>query len=201
MKNLTLILSIIALSISNVISFAGGKHAHSHDKQKKTNCTTEHAAMGHCSMEEDPTHKKANKHEHSNHHSGAHGHDSTVGKRVSIEQAEQTVRVDMLDSMRFVFNDTFEIKAGKTIRFDVSNKGQIRHEFSIGNVVDQESHAKIMMENPTMIHGDGEAAITVEAGETKTLTWRFEGNEEIVFACTLPGHYQAGMIHKQNIIQ
>lgn len=197
MKKLTLILSIITLSISNSIAFASGDHAHSHDKQQKVSCTAEHAAMGHCSMEES-THTKANKHDH---HAGAHGHNSTVGKPVNIDQAQQTVRVDMLDSMRFVFNDAFEIKAGKTIRFDVSNKGQIRHEFSIGNAVGQESHAKAMMENPTMVHGDGEAAITVDTSETKTLTWRFEGDEEIVFACTLPGHYQAGMIHRQNFVK
>ncbi len=189
MKKLILTISIIALSISSSITFAGGSHAHSHDKQKKASCTAEHAAMGHCTMAD------------SNHHDGAHAHVSTEGKPVNADQANQTVRVDMLDSMRFVFHDTFEIKAGQSIRFDVTNKGQIRHEFSIGNAVDQESHAKAMMENPDMVHGDGEAAITVEAGETKTLTWRFEGDEEIVFACTLPGHYQAGMIHKQSIVQ
>jgi len=196
MKKLTFPLSILALSLSNTTVFASGDHAHSHSEQKKVSCTAEHAAMGHCTLEE-PTHTKSNKHDH---HAGEPGHDSTVGKPVSVDQAQQTVRVDMLDSMRFVFHDTFEIKAGKTIRFDVTNKGQIRHEFSIGNAADQESHAKTMMENPTMVHGDGEAAITVEAGETKTLTWRFEGKEEIVFACTLPGHYQAGMIHKQNMV-
>jgi len=190
MKNLILSLSILALTVSSPITFAAGNHEHAHDKPKKANtCTTEHATLGHCTMET------------SDNGHGDHAHKSTVGKPVSEHEAQQTVRVDMLDTMRFVFNDEFEIKVDQTIRFEVTNKGQIRHEFSIGNAVDQESHAKAMMENPTMVHGDGEAAITVEAGETKILTWKFEGNEEIVFACTLPGHYQAGMIYKQNIVQ
>ncbi len=166
----------------------GGEHANSAEKAKPA-CSAEHAAMGHCEMD------KAGGHGHSD---GGHG--SSVGMPVESSKAMQTVNVDMLDTMRFVFNDKFDIKAGKVIQFKVTNKGKIRHEFSIGNFSEQEKHAKTMMANPTMNHGSGEAAITVEAGETKTLTWSFAGNEEIVFACTLPGHYQAGMFHKQTIV-
>jgi len=184
MKYLTL---TIALLIS-INTFAAGTHSHSHDaKPKKNTCTPEHAAMGHCKMED-----------HGNHNHG--GHSSAVGKP-SKATASETVHVDMLDSMRFEFKEEFTIKAGKTMSFLVTNKGAIDHEFSIGNALEQENHAKMMMANPTMQHGDGEAAITVKPGQTKTLTWTFAGNETVVFACTLPGHYQAGMFYKQNIIK
>lgn len=204
----SLIMSIVGvlLSSNTLAGSAGvgtGDHSHSAVKAKPA-CTAEHAAMGHCEME------KASSHGHgSMDHGSAHGHShdsmdhgsaSSVGMPVGSNKATQVVKVDMLDSMRFVFNDEFVIKSGKVIQFQVTNKGKIRHEFSIGNLSEQESHAKIMMANPSMDHGDGEAAITVDAGETKTLTWSFDGNEEVVFACTLPGHYQAGMYHKQTMI-
>jgi len=185
MKKFNLLFSTLFLISTSSISYAGGDHAHSHGNKKaaKVECTAEHAAMGHCKMS-----------------GGGHSHASKVGKPATADKATKVVRVDMLDTMRFVFNDQFEMKAGDIIRFEVTNKGKIKHEFSIGDEQDQLAHAKVMMENPDMVHGDGEAAITVDPGETKSLTWLFAGNEEVVFACTLPGHYQAGMLHKQKMV-
>ena len=182
---------------SNTFAGSGGihngDHGHAEDKAKPA-CTAEHAALGHCEMD------KSSSHGHGAGHGHGADHGGSVGMAVDSSKASQTVNVDMLDTMRFVFNEKFEIKPGKVVQFKVTNKGKIRHEFAIGNISQTESHAKVMMENPNMSHGDGEAAITVEPGETKTLTWSFAGNEEIVFACTLPGHYQAGMFYKQAVV-
>ena len=181
------LLSLISLFPLSVL--AGGTHDHEHEHEEKPKCTEEHAAMGHCTMDED-------------HHGAGHGnhaHKSTVGQPADADDATETIHVTALDTMRFEFDNEFEITPGKTITFVVTNTGKVRHEFSIGNEADQISHAEAMMKNPEMVHGDGEAAITLEAGETKSLTWKFDGDEEVVFACTLPGHYQAGMLRKQKI--
>lgn len=178
--NIKNILALTTLTLLSTTALASGSHEAKHDE--KPECTEEHAAMGHCEMDE-------MKH-----------HASKVGMRADASKATETVKVNALDTMRFEFDREFDISPGKTITFEVTNTGTLRHEFSIGNHSDQISHAETMMKNPGMMHGDGDAAISLEAGETKSLTWTFEGNEEIVFACTLPGHYQAGMLHKQKVL-
>ena len=37
-------------------------------------------------------------------------------------------------------------------------------------------------------------AVTVAAGETRVLTWRFEDAGEVLYGCHEPGHYEAGMV-------
>ena len=190
MKNIEEIMMKIVMLFFGVLlsvnlAMAGGDHAHSHGSKKSENsCIPEHAAMGHCKMSD-----------------GGHGHASKVGAPALADKATKVIRVDMLDTMRFVFKDEFEMKEGDIIRFEVTNKGKIRHEFSIGDEQDQRAHAEVMMKNPDMVHGDDDAAITVDPGKTKSLTWQFKGEGEVVFACTLPGHYQAGMLHRQNLIK
>ena len=176
--------------ISPVIATGPGEHSHNNSKPQEIECTAEHAKMGHCKM--DIT-------KHGGHHHGD-SHASAIGLPVKTENVSQTIYVDMLDSMRFNFSNKFEINPGRTIKFVITNKGKLRHEFSIGDSAEQERHAKAMMANPDMEHADGESGVTVEPGETKSLTWEFSGNGEVVFACTLPGHYQAGMFHKQQIV-
>lgn len=170
-----LVFWLFCCSVFATSSHAGGSHAHSHGDEGK-NCSQEHAAMGHCKPG---------------------GHASVVGQPVDASKAKQTVEVDALDSMRFVFHQPFVIEPGAVIQFVVTNKGQLRHEFSIGDAIEQQKHAEAMMAEPDMHHEDGGPAVTLEPGETKSLTWEFAGDAPVVFACTLPGHYQAGMVYTQ----
>lgn len=83
-------------------------------------------------------------------------------------------------------------------QFLITIKGEIPHEFSIGNQVEQKQHAEMMREMPGMVHADGNT-VTVEPGATKTITWLFEGDDTVVFACNIPGHYEAGMFHNARL--
>ncbi len=52
MKNLFLTIALLSLSTFNA-SFASSSGDHSHsEKKEKPKCTAEHAALGHCTMEE-----------------------------------------------------------------------------------------------------------------------------------------------------
>ena len=64
---------------------------------------------------------------------GDMGHKSAVGSPEVASRAERTVRVDLLDSMRFFFDAPLDLRRGEVVRFEVTNRGSIRHEFSIGN--------------------------------------------------------------------
>lgn len=131
----------------------------------------------------------------------SHAHKFAVGEPANPDQAHRVLRVSMLDSMRFVFDPPLDsIRGGEIIRFVVTNKGQIPHEFSIGDRAEQEQHRKMMRAMPNMKHADPNT-ITVEPGMSGELVWKFAGKGEVVFACNIPGHFEAGMHHGATITE
>ena len=153
-------------------------------------------------------------------HGGGHGHDESqdqssshddhstekmhqhddkkgpVGSPAQAADAQKTILVSLTDKMRINFDAALsEIKSGTIIQFIINNDGKIPHEFSIGNQAEQKEHAEMMRTMPGMTHADGNT-VTVEPGKSKTLTWQFEGDDVVVFACNIPGHYEAGMYRK-----
>jgi len=129
--------------------------------------------------------------------SGTHSHSHDDAKYSVGEPgkgiADRSVSVSMRDTMRFVFEPALGgLKQGETIEFDVSNDGQIQHEFSIGNAEDQVKHAIMMREMPDMKHSDPNT-VSLAPGESAKLSWKFMGKDTVVFACNIPGHFEAGM--------
>jgi uncharacterized cupredoxin-like copper-binding protein len=129
------------------------------------------------------------------HHAKGHAgmHASKVGGPATVDAVSRTIRVDLLDTMRFAFDAPLDLKQGDAVRFVVTNRGQIRHEFSIGSSDEQDSHRAMMRNMPNMVHDDPNA-VTVDPGQTRELIWRFDGDEPVVFACNIPGHAEAGMV-------
>ncbi|MEN8175498.1 MAG: copper-binding protein [Pseudomonadota bacterium] len=130
------------------------------------------------------------------HHRGMHGTESqssAVGEPADPVSVDKTIRVDMLDPMRFVFDQPLELKSGDVVHFVVSNRGALRHEFSIGNEREQKAHRAMMRDRPEMVHADA-STVTVGPGKAKEMIWRFEGQGPVVFACNIPGHAEAGMV-------
>lgn len=146
--------------------------------------------------EHEQQHEKMHDHHGGSHHGGGHhgmGHGKSLAGRPGKEhEVNRVVEVEANDTMRFV-HEPLKVKTGETIKFEISNTGAIKHEFSIGTKDEHMAHGKMMMENPGMHHGPGGASITVEPGETETLIWTFEEAWEVQAACNIPGHYQAGM--------
>ena len=124
------------------------------------------------------------------HHHGDHHH-SPAGGPGDPAKVSQVFKVSMLDSMRFE-PAAFEVTAGQTVKFVVTNNGKTRHEFGIGTHDEQAVHAEMMLADPHMKHEDG-TVITVEPGKTKALVWRFANAGEYEAGCQVPGHYPAGM--------
>lgn len=127
------------------------------------------------------------------HGDGAHG--TAAGRPGSAGRASRTIRVTALDTMRFD-PQTIRVKAGETIRFVVTNKGKLPHEFVIGTPQEQKQHAEMMQKMPGMEHADDENALTLAPGETKTLVWQFGQIDVAEIGCHEPGHYPAGMVAK-----
>ncbi len=112
----------------------------------------------------------------------------------SNDGADRTVSVRMFDDMRYE-PDRFDVNAGDTVRFEVTNAGEVRHEFFVGTTDEHREHADEMRERE---HADeahaNPAAVTVEPGETSTLEYTFDEAGELLVGCHEPGHYEAGMV-------
>ena len=128
-------------------------------------------------------------------HDHSHAHESSVGEPIGV-MPDRIVEVSMRDSMRFVFEPKLEaLTEGEVVAFVIRNDGRIPHEFSIGNAEEQAAHAEMMRKMPNMKHADPNA-VTLDPGEIGVIKWRFLGDDTVVFACNIPGHFEAGMLHR-----
>ncbi|MHC8387398.1 copper-resistant cuproprotein CopI [Pseudomonas sp. MDT2-39-1] len=152
--------------------------------------------------------------------SPAHTYD--FGQPAPTAKAARSVEVVMGD-MSFT-PKAIDIKAGETVRLVLVNKGQLLHEFNLGDAAMHAKHQQEMMKmqqsgmlTPTgmkemdhgsmagMDHGmmkhDDPNSVLVEPGKTAELTWTFTKATNLEFACNIPGHYQAGMVGKLTVSQ
>lgn len=177
-KRKGLVLALSALLLSPGL-WAGGTHG---DGSTKDSAGHHHGAM----------------------HTGDHGNAqsghaaSAVGTQGNPSQVTRIIDVELLDSMRFAFSPKMQLKHGDVVRFVVRNTGAIRHEFSIGSGEEQEAHRAMMRQMPGMVHED-DNSVTVEPGQTRELVWAFTGENQVVFACNIPGHSEAGMTASVNL--
>lgn len=146
----------------------------------------------------------------------------SFGQPAPAAKATRTVELVMGD-MSFS-PGSVEVKAGETVRFVLVNKGQLLHEFNLGDAAMHAHHQEEMLDmlksgqlTPTalmpmaMDHGamdhsakdhgakagmthDDPNSVLVEPGKTGELTWTFSAADKLQFACNIPGHYQAGMV-------
>ncbi len=131
--------------------------------------------------------------------SGGGGHDmgsmgaegSVPGTAADASDAQREIQVTASDDLRFD-PATIEVSAGEIVTFVVRNEGENDHEFVLGDEAFQDMHEQDMADDDDMSAMDN--AVSVPAGETKELTWKFTGSGSVQFACHEPGHYDGGMI-------
>jgi uncharacterized cupredoxin-like copper-binding protein len=152
------------------------------------------------------------------------GEHFAFGHPADAAKATRTIEVTLGD---MYFEPTsLNVKRGETVRFVLVNKGQLLHEFNLGDAAMHAAHQQEMLKmaasgmlTPTgmkhdmtgmdhgMAHGDGAMkhddpnSMLVEPGKAAELTWTFADATGLEFACNIPGHYQAGMVGKVAISQ
>jgi uncharacterized cupredoxin-like copper-binding protein len=117
-------------------------------------------------------------------------------KSPSDSPTSRTVEIEMRD-MAFS-PDRVTVPAGETVRLVFTNTGEAVHDAFIGDEDAQNRHEMEMVENADAGHSDDhddsdEGAITVDPGDTGTLTHTFEAGDALLIGCHQPGHYAAGM--------
>ena len=108
----------------------------------------------------------------------------------------QTVSVKMTDIA--YSTKTLRVNAGTPVSFVFANKGKLLHEAVIGTKTEQIAHEKEMAAMSGMVMGDEPNAVSVKAGQSKTIKHTFTTAGTFEIGCHIPGHYKAGM--KINVV-
>ena len=132
-------------------------------------------------------------------HAGGTGHTHdemmAVGQPGNAADADRTIDIVMLEKEdgSMVFEPALlNMKKGETVRFQITNKGEVDHEFVVDEVAANQKHKMAMEKYPDMEHADPNA-IRLESGKSGEIVWTFANTGKFEFACLIPGHYEAGM--------
>lgn len=122
----------------------------------------------------------------------AHGGSGTDGAPANPAEAKRIVRVDALDT---TFNvKQIQVRPGETIKFIITNKSSIVHEFVIASHAEHLEHRKMMQQMSDMTMNDEPNGVTVQPNQTNELVWKFGKDKDVEFACDIPGHAEQGMV-------
>jgi len=119
------------------------------------------------------------------------------GDSVNNAGGARTIDIDMRD------NDfsqaSITVKAGEQIQFVFHNKGAVTHDAYIGDDAAQAVHEQEMRASSDPGHGHGADGVTVEPGQTQTLTHTFEKPGATLVGCHVLNHYILGMRIRVNV--
>jgi uncharacterized cupredoxin-like copper-binding protein len=123
------------------------------------------------------------------------------GHSVHNAAGGRTVDIDMRD------NDfspaSISVKAGEQVQFVFHNKGALAHDAYIGDESAQTAHEQDMKMSSSMAGmdhgGHGTDGITVDAGQTGTLSHTFDKSGTTIIGCHQLEHYMLGMRINVNV--
>ena len=142
-----------------------------------------------------------------------------IGSKGKSSDVSRTIKVKVYDN--YYEPNSFNIKKGETIKFEVSNLGELVHEFNIANAmmhlkhkpemekmveneillgdkIDKDQMHKMAAMDKSMGHSHSNSVLLAPK-EKGIIIWKFENAVDIEIACNVPGHYQAGMIAAVNL--
>ena len=142
-----------------------------------------------------------------------------IGSKGKESEVSRVIKVFMYDN--YYEPNSFQIKVGETIKFEVENAGMFVHEFNIANKMMHMKHQPEMFKmtengilladsidkkkmktmakmDKAMAHSHSNSVL-LEPKQKGEIIWKFDNAVNIEVACNVPGHYQAGMIAKVNI--
>ena len=142
-----------------------------------------------------------------------------IGSKGNENEVSRVIKVIMYDN--YYEPNSFQVKAGETIKFEVTNAGELVHEFNIANKmmhmkhqpemqkmveseillfdsIDKNKMKKMAKIDKSMAHSHSNSVL-LEPKQKGEIIWKFHNAANIEIACNVPGHYQAGMIAPVNI--
>ena len=145
---------------------------------------------------------------------------NAIGIKGKASDVTKVIKVNMYDN--YYEPSKIKVKKGETVKFVVTNKGELVHEFNIAtkkmhikhqpemmmlveneiilsDKIDKKKMMEMSKKNPAMAHSHNNSVL-LSPGEKAELIWKFSNSLEIEAACNVPGHYEAGMVAEINDI-
>ncbi len=125
----------------------------------------------------------------------AHAHGDSphdMGAMPAQARTARVIEITMDDTMRF-HPDLIAVRPGEIVRLRIRNAGRLPHEIVLGKLEEILAHAQEMRAHPGMPPHHEANALTLDPGRSGELAWTFPHEGTLDFACTIPGHYEAGM--------
>jgi len=126
------------------------------------------------------------------------GHGAAIGKPGDPTKVIRTIEISASDQMRYS-PSVITVKRGETVRLVVTNTGKVNHELVLGTMKELKEHAELMRKHPGMEHDEPNVA-AVPPGKTREIIWQFTRAGTVDFACTVPGHLEAGMVGRVSVV-
>ena len=143
-----------------------------------------------------------------------------IGEKGKLSEVNRTIEIKMYDN--YYEPTEIKIKKGETIKFIVSNYGELVHEFNISTKemhikhqpemmnmvengillptrIDKKKMKEMSKKDHSMSH-DHSNSVLLEPNKSADLIWKFNKDTNLEGACNIPGHYEDGMILKINSI-
>ena len=137
-----------------------------------------------------------------------------IGEKGKLSEVDRTIEIKMYDNY-FEPNEII-IKKGETIKFIVSNYGELVHEFNIAtkemhikhqpemmkmvenqillaDKIDKKKMKEMAKKDHSMAHSHSNSVL-LEPNEIGEIIWKFSTNAILEAACNVPGHYEIGMV-------
>ena len=137
-----------------------------------------------------------------------------IGKKGKLSEVNRTIEIKMYDN--YFEPNEIKIKKGETIKFIVSNYGELVHEFNIATKemhikhqpemmkmveheillvdrIDKEKMKQMAKKDHAMAHSHSNSVL-LEPNEIGEIIWKFSTNTNLEAACNVPGHYYVGMV-------
>ena len=131
-------------------------------------------------------------------HDGGHGETKPAAMMVGMPgdaaKVDRTIDVTLLENdegQMLIESEPMDIKEGETIRFNITNKGELEHEFVL-DTVERNAEHKIEMAKMDMEHDDPNR-IRLDAGASGEVVWTCANSGTFEAACLIAGHYESGM--------
>ena len=139
-----------------------------------------------------------------------------IGEKGKLSEADRTIEIKMYDN--YFEPNEIKIKKGETVKFVISNYGELVHEFNIAtkemhiehqlemmkmvenqillaDKIDMKKMKEMAKKDHSMSHSHANSVL-LEPNEDGEIIWKFNTEAKLEAACNIPGHYETGMIAK-----
>ena len=137
-----------------------------------------------------------------------------IGEKGKLSEVNRTIEIKMYDN--YFEPSKIIVKKGETIKFIVSNYGELVHEFNIAtkemhfkhqpemmkmvenqillaDKIDKKKMKELAKKDHSMAHSHSNSVL-LEPNEIGEIIWKFSANAKLEAACNVPGHYEVGMV-------